>query len=250
MRFFEYGKPDGVPLVFLLGTPHTGDSLAGLAGLAAETGVRLICTARPWYLDTAISPSFGICTAQIIRYLEENGIRRAFAIGGSGGGPFALHLASNHPEIFGACYLIAAMGDPEVFVRTVKSPHTQTLLRLFADGDYDRTLAQLSDWGIPAALAHGVWADFKVLFGSWATINLATALPVYIHHGEDDDNAPMESIRALAARLTHCRMRISPNASHLGLANDDENTELRSIFTEVGRHNAGVPDAPGRHWTA
>lgn len=40
MQFFEYGKPDGVPLVFMLGTPHTGDSVAELSGLAAETGVQ------------------------------------------------------------------------------------------------------------------------------------------------------------------------------------------------------------------
>ena len=235
MHFFEYGKPGGVPLVFLLGTPHTGDSIAELADLATETGVRLICTTRSWYLDTAIAPSFAICTAQVIRYLEENGLSHAFAIGGSGGGPFALHLATSHPDIFGACYLIAAMGEPEVFIRTVKSPHTQTLLRLFADSDYDRALAQLVDWGIPSALAHGVWADFQVLLGSWETINFATAVPVYIHHGEDDDNAPLESIRALAAKLTNCRLRISHGASHLGLANDKEFTELRSIFTEIGR---------------
>jgi len=235
MQFFEYGKPDGVPLVFLLGTPHTGDSLAELAGMAAETGVHLICTARSWYLDTAAAPSFESCTAQIVRYLEGRGLRHAFAAGGSGGGPFALHLASARPDIFGGCYLVAAFGEPEVFKHTVKSPHTQTLLRLHADGDYDRFVAQLSDWGIPPALVHGVWADFAVLFGSWAGIDLATTVPVYIHHGEDDDNAPLESIRALAARLANCRLRISPAASHLGLANDKEFTELRSIFTEVGK---------------
>jgi pimeloyl-ACP methyl ester carboxylesterase len=237
MRFFEYGKQNGVPLVFLLGTPHTGDSVAELADLATETGVRLICTTRSWYLDTTIAPSFETCTLQVTRYLRENGLGHAYAIGGSGGGPFALHLASNHPDIFRACYLLAGMGEPDLFIRTVKSPHTQTLLRLFAEKDYDRALAQLSDWGIPPALAHGVWADFKVLLGSWATIGLATAVPVYIHHGEDDDNAPLESISALAAKLTNCQLRISPNASHLGLANDKEFTEFRSIFTEVGKQN-------------
>lgn len=235
MHFFEYGKPDGVPLVLMLGTPHTGDSGADLTGLAMEAGVRLICTTRCWYLNTDTAPSFETCTAQVIRYLKENGLSRAFAIGGSGGGPFALHLASTHPDTFGACYLIAAMGEPDVFTRTVRSPHTQTLLQLFADSDYDRALAQLVDWGIPPALAHGVWADFDVLFGSWETIDFTTTVPVYLHHGEDDDNAPLESIRALAAKLTNCRMRISPAASHLGLATDKEHTELRSIFAEVAR---------------
>jgi pimeloyl-ACP methyl ester carboxylesterase len=208
--------------------------------LATETGVRLICPTRSWYLDTAIAPSFEICTAQVIRYLKENGIGHAFAIGGSGGGPFALHLTSSYPDTFGACYLLAAMGEPDVFMRTVKSPHTQTLLRLFVENDYDRALTQLLDWGIPTALAHGVWADFRVLLGSWATIDLASPVPVYIHHGEDDDNAPLESIRALAAKLNNCQLRISPSASHLALANDKEFTEFRSIFTEVGRQYAAA----------
>jgi pimeloyl-ACP methyl ester carboxylesterase len=239
MHFFEYGKPDGVPLVFMLGTPHTGDSVAELSDLATEAGVRLICTTRPWYVDTATAPSFEICTAEVIRYLSAQGVNQAFVIGGSGGGPFALHLASTHPDIFCGCYLLAAMGDPDLFISTVKSTHTQTLLRLFAISDYDRALAQLADWGIPLALAHGVWADFKVLLGSWETIELATPVPVYIHHGEDDDNAPLESIRALAAKLSNCQVRISPSASHLALANDKELTEFRSIFTEVGRQRTG-----------
>lgn len=240
MHFFEYGERDGVPLVFLLGTPHTGDSVSELADLATETGVRLICPTRSWYLDAAIAPSFESCTAEVTRYLQQHGVSWAFAIGGSGGGPFALHLASSYPDTFGACYLLAAMGEPDVFRRTVKSPHTRTLLQLFADNGYERFLAQLSDWGIPSALAHGIWADLKVLLGSWATVDLSTSVPVYIHHGADDDNAPLESIRALSAKLTNCQLRISPSASHLGLANDKNFTELRSIFTEVGRQHATV----------
>lgn len=241
MHFFEYGKQDGIPLVFLLGTPHTGDSVAELADLATETGIRLICPTRSWYFDAMITPSFEACTAEVIRYLKENRVGRAVALGGSGGGPFALHLTSSNPDIFGACYLLASMGELDVFRRTVKSSHTQLLLQLIADHDYDRFLAQLANWGIPAALAHGVWADLKVLLGSWETIDLTTSVPVYIHHGEDDDNAPLESIRALSAKLINCQVRISPTASHLGLANDKEFTEFRTIFTEIGRQFSTQP---------
>lgn len=233
MQFFEYGKPDGAPLVFLLGTPHIGDSVAELADLASETGVRLICPTRSWYVDAAVEPSFESCTANVIRYLEQNGIRHAFAIGGSGGGPFALHLASNYPDTFGACYLLASMGDPETFRRTVSSPHTRQLLELFFDNDYDRAVGQLGQWGIPPVLAHGIWGDFKVLLGSWATIDLASPVPVRIHHGETDDNAPIESVQLLESRLANCELRVSPYASHLGLANDKEFTEFRTIFSEV-----------------
>lgn len=233
MHFFEYGKPDGIPVLFLLGTPHTGESVAELADLANETGIRLICPTRSWYVDTTMAPSFEACTADIIRHFTECRIAYAYVIGASSGGPFALHLASNHPGTVRACYLLASMGDPTVFKRAVTSPDTQMLLGLFSNDDYDRALAQLSQWGIPPLLAHGVWADFNVLFGSWATIDLATAVPVYIHHGEDDENAPLESVQALASQLSNCQLRISLTASHLGLANDKEFTEFRSIFTEV-----------------
>ncbi|MDP3668640.1 MAG: hypothetical protein Q8R69_02995 [Telluria sp.] len=240
MQFFEYGQPNGAPLLFLLGTPHTGDCVAELADLASETGVRLICTTRSWYVDAAVEPSFETCTAQVIHYLEQNEIGYAFAIGGSGGGPFALHLTSNHPETFGACYLLASMGDPDVFKRMVASPETQALLKLFCDNDYDQAVGQLGRWGIRPGIAHGIWADFKVLLGSWATINFASPVPVFIHHGETDDNAPLESVQMLASQLAHCVLRMSPRASHLGLATDKEFTELRSIFSEVSERYSAV----------
>lgn len=233
MQFFEYGKPDGIPLIFLLGTPHTGESVAELTGLAAETGIRLICPTRSWYIDTTTEASFEHCTAEVMRYLAQGGIDHAVAMGGSGGGPYALHLAGAHPGAFSACYLLGSMGDPAEFKRTVASPHTQALLALFTSGDCDGALAQMAQWGIPPALAHGVWADFGVLFGSWATVNLAGPVPVYIHHGDDDDNAPLESVQVLASQLANGELRISPHASHLALATDTQFTELRAIFSEV-----------------
>jgi pimeloyl-ACP methyl ester carboxylesterase len=233
MQFFEYGKADGAALVFLLGTPHTGDSVAELAGLASELGIRLICPTRSWYLDTAAEPSFQSCSDSVLAYLVEAEIGRAVVLGGSGGGPFALHLATNNPDRFTACYLLASMGDPQVFQQAVASPHTKTLLELFTSSSYEQFVAQLGQWGIAPQLAHGVWADFQVLLGSWASIGLSSCVPVLIHHGEDDDNAPLESVRALASRLDRAELRMSPHASHLGLANDKQLTEFRTIFTEA-----------------
>jgi pimeloyl-ACP methyl ester carboxylesterase len=233
MQFFEYGKSDGAPLVFLLGTPHTGDSVAELSELASELGIRLICPTRSWYLDSAAEPSFESCSDSVLAYLAQAGITRAAVMGGSGGGPFALHLATNHPERFSACYLLASMGDPKVFQRAVASPHTKTLLELFTTSSYGQFVSQLGHWGVPPQLAHGVWADFQVLLGSWGALNLNSPARVFIHHGEDDDNAPLESVRTLAAQLSCVEVRLSPYASHLRLANDKEFTEFRTIFTEA-----------------
>lgn len=89
-------------------------------------------------------------------------------------------------------------------------------------------------------LAHGVWADFQVLLGSWTAIDLHRPLRVLIHHGEEDDNAPLESVRSLAAKLSNSELRLSPYASHLGLANDKELTEFRTIFSEVAQQLLAV----------
>jgi pimeloyl-ACP methyl ester carboxylesterase len=233
MQFFEYGKPDGAPLLFLLGTPHTGDSVAELSELASDLGIRLICPTRSWYIDSAAESSFESCTAHVLGYLAKMGITHAVVMGGSGGGPFALHLATNNPDLFGACYLLASMGDPAVFRETVVSPHTRALLELFGTSKYDQAVAQLGQWGVPPQLAHGVWADFRVLLGDWSAIDLSSTVPVYIHHGESDDNAPLESVQSLASRLKVCELRLSPYASHLGLANDKELTEFKAIFSET-----------------
>ncbi|TZF90713.1 alpha/beta fold hydrolase [Cognatilysobacter lacus] len=236
MQFFEYGKPDGQPLVFLLGTPHTGDSVAELSELASEQDIRLICPTRSWYLDAAAKPSFESCSRSVLAYLAHAGIDRAAVMGGSGGGPFALHLATNNPSYFSGCYLVASMGDPQVFKQTVASTHTKTLLELFGSSSYDQFVSQLGQWGVPPQLAHGVWADFDVLLGSWDAIHFRSPVRVFIHHGENDDNAPLESVRSLAAQLSCAELRLSPHASHLGLANDKELTEFRAIFSEAARH--------------
>ena len=92
----------------------------------------------------------------------------------------------------------------------------------------------LGTWGLPRDLAYGAWADFKVLLGPWDSIMFANAPMVYIHHGEDDENAPIQSIRDLAGHLPRHEWRVSDHASHASLAEDEAFTELRRIFAEVG----------------
>jgi pimeloyl-ACP methyl ester carboxylesterase len=127
------------------------------------------------------------------------------------------------------------MGDPAVFLETVASSHTKVLLELFRTSNYDQVVTQLGQWGVPPQLAHGVWGDFQVLLGDWSAIDLSSNVPVYIHHGESDDNAPLESVESLASQLKVCELRLSPHASHLGLANDKEFLEFKAIFSEAAK---------------
>ena len=234
MRFHEFGNEAGVPLVFFMGTPQRGEAGSEFAELASQLNVKLICPTRPWYDGDDCEPSFEACTRRTLQHLNAKGIDRCHVMGGSGGGPFELHFSSNNPGLIEGCYLLASMGTPETFTRTVTSPPTRQLLELFGTNSYEDAMETLGTWGLPRDLAYGAWADFKVLLGPWDSIMFANAPMVYIHHGEDDENAPIQSIRDLAGRLPRHEWRVSDQASHASLAEDDAFTELRRIFAEVG----------------
>lgn len=233
MQVHEFGAHDGVPLVFFLGTPQTGESGKAFDALARAEGIRLICPTRPWYGAAVDAPAFEGVTAPTVAWLKEQRIAACHAIGGSGGGPFALHLAANHPSLVRSCYLLAAMGTPSVFLETVTSPPTLQLLELLRHNGFDAAMETLASWGLPRALAHGAWADFQVLLGSWDTIPFDAAPPVFVHHAATDENAPLASISHLASRLPDVTLRLSESASHVALAEDASQTEVTAIFREV-----------------
>lgn len=235
MEFHEFGSKAGIPLVFFMGTPQRGEAGNEFSELASQLNVRLICPTRPWYNGDEYEPSFEVCTQQTLRYLHADGIGSCYVMGGSGGGPFALHFSSNNPDLVQGCYLLASMGTPETFTRTVTSPPTLQLLELFGTNSYEGAMEVLGTWGLPRDLAHGAWGDFKVLMGHWDSIPYANAPMVYVHHGEDDENAPIQSVRDLVSRLPRHKWRISDHASHASLAQDESFTELRRIFGEVGK---------------
>ncbi|WP_417763792.1 alpha/beta fold hydrolase [Shewanella sp.] len=234
MKVHEFGDPKGVPVVFFMGTPQKGDSGHEFSDLASRFGIRLICPTRPWYDDLELTPSFAECSEKTTSYLNSQDISNCHVIGGSGGGPFALHFSTKNTNVVRSCYLLASMGTPDIFVETVKSPPTLQLLELFKNNNYSSTMEYLTSLGLPQDLAHGAWSDFKVLLGSWESINFQNAPMVYIHHGEEDENAPIESIRDLAKKLPRSEFRISFQASHAGLAEDEELSEFTNIFKEIG----------------
>ncbi|MFC6633476.1 alpha/beta fold hydrolase [Microbulbifer taiwanensis] len=233
MKFHEFGDSEGVPTVFFMGTPQKGDSGQEFADLASRLGIRLICPTRPWYDDFSSIPSFALCSDKTEEYLRNNGITSCHTIGGSGGGPFAIHFSTNNPKIVCSCYLVASMGTPDIFVEKVTSPPTLQLLEFFRDNNYSSAIEQLISLGLSRDLAHGAWSDFKVLLGSWNSITFQHSPTVYIHHGEEDENAPIESILDLAGKLPKSEFRISLHASHEALAEDENFTEFTRIFKEI-----------------
>ncbi|WP_299587743.1 alpha/beta hydrolase [uncultured Microbulbifer sp.] len=236
MNVHEFGDSGGVPVVLFTGTPQKGDSGQEFSNLAIQFGIRLICPTRPWYDEFDSAPSFSKCTDKTRAYLEKNKINICHVIGGSGGGPFAIHFSTTYFDVVHSCYLLASMGTPSIFVEKVKSPPTLKLLEFFRNNSYRSAIDYLTSLGLSEELAHGAWSDFKVLLGSWESIEFQRSPVVYIHHGEEDENAPIESIRDLAGKLPRSEIRVSPQASHIELAEDKELSEFNRIFKEIAAH--------------
>jgi pimeloyl-ACP methyl ester carboxylesterase len=233
LQILEFGGPTGIPVVFHFGTPQRGDAGAEFGALAASLNIRLICPTRPWYDDAACSIAFDEVTAPTLRYLRDHGIARAHAVGGSGGGPFALHLAQADPHTVVDATLFASMGHPDSFARLVSSPPTVQLLSVFAARDHAQWMEACAAWGLPPDLAHGAWGDFVVFFDQTASLLRQHTHPVHAFQSLDDENAPIESVRELLALATDVRWTIDARFGHLAIAESEGVDQIRDILSAI-----------------
>lgn len=233
MNIHEFGVEYGIPVIIFFGTPQRGDAGAEIHGLASAHGIRLICPTRPWYDDETVVPSFDCVTDQVLRYISAAGIASAYTLGGSGGGPFAFHLAMRGGIVIQDCTLLASMGMPDSFARHVTSPPTCQVLKAFARRDKDHWNAACTSWGLPPDLAHGAWGDFQVFFDDLPRIDRQMSKPVYVYQGPVDPNAPLPSVQDLLADATDVRWFIEESASHVAMARDTAGTIMSQIFTAM-----------------
>ncbi|WP_267221476.1 alpha/beta fold hydrolase [Dyella silvae] len=238
MKHYELGDSEGIPAILHFGSPGCGDSGAELHELATQFGIRLICPTRPWYDDEGVSPSFEAVSRGTINYLEAKGIDAVHAIGGSGGGPFALHLALWDGSKVKDCTLLAAMGSPREFADHVRSPYTRRLLEIFHGRDYQAWQDTMAGWGVSKDLARGAWQDFIAFYDSWPKMELRAAQPIYVYHGSDDQNAPLEAVRALTKHAPLVEWNVMDAADHLAMAKDPANMIFASIFQGIADRRA------------
>lgn len=100
LGYLEQGDPTGRPVVALHGTP--GSRLTGYPyeQHLVDNGIRLITYDRPGCGDSDRAPGRSVAdaAADICALLDSLGIDRAAVLGGSGGGPHALAMATLAPE--------------------------------------------------------------------------------------------------------------------------------------------------------
>jgi pimeloyl-ACP methyl ester carboxylesterase len=265
LAYAEYGRSDGVPVVFLHGTP--GSRLLGelFDPAASEVGVRVLAPDRPGFGRSSPWPDRSVRDAGrfVVAVLDHAGVDTAGLVAFSGGGPHALAAAATRPTRIDRVDVVSGATPP---CASEETPAMQRLLAglsrrtpvalhglfrgqawLVARRDPSFLLAQYTagDPGsIPEAVAELVRADFLEAFARYRTGAVTefrtTAedwgldvggieADVRLWHGEGDTNVPIGDARRLEARMPTARLRVLDDADHL-------RTLLRSVPAVLEGH--------------
>ena len=251
LAFAEYGDPQGVPVVFLHGSP--GGRLGGAVNhdRYVRQGLRVITPERPGYGDSDASPGrtvrdFG---EDLLTLLDTLGLGRVFVVGGSGGGPHALALAAVAPErvraagvIVGAAPLLpsevadqveinqkvhGALGDPDALRALLGSMRevvlTQGITALLTDApetdqaQWQKNI-QLMDTAMRSAMEPGVeglFDDYLAIWSRpWGFEPTDVKVPVVWAAGADDKNVPLAAAHRVADQLPDCRFLAWEGVGH------------------------------------
>ena len=266
VAYTEYGCSDGVPVVFLHGTPGSRRLGTLFETVAQKQGIRLLAFERPGYGHSTPWPSRSLRDAGTVvsTVLDDANVKRAGLVAFSGGGPHALATAVTRPARVTRVDIVSGAVPPDV---SETQPATQrllaglatrtpTLLRSLFRGqawlaarlDPSLVVSQYTAAGgaasIPDDAAAIVQADFVDAFArhrSGAVTDFRnTASDWGIHlddletdvcfwHGENDTNVPIDGARRLAAQLPTAQLRVLDDADHL-------QTLLQTVPEVLPRH--------------
>ncbi|QKY21129.1 alpha/beta hydrolase [Halolamina sp. CBA1230] len=250
VAFTEYGDPDGVPVLFLHGTPGSRQLGELFHADARDLGVRLIAPDRPGYGRSDPWPERSIADAgtYLTDLLDDAGVETAGVIGFSGGGAHALALAATHPDRVGAVDVVAGVTPPST---REKTPTPQRVLSALASAtptllgglfrgqawlaerlDPSFVLTQYTDdpESIPeragtvvkeefleafAESRSGTVTEFRNTAAAWGVPFDALDADVRFRHGGNDTNVPIASARRLYERIPSAEFHALDDADHL-----------------------------------
>lgn len=270
LSYAEYGRPQGLPLVYCHGFPGSRLEAAPAAPLADRLGVRLIAPDRPGFGLSSPLPGrrFGDWQVDLAQLLQALKIDEFTLLGVSGGAPYALAAAAL-PGVQ-QVGLICGLGPLDAAGLRGMSPLGRWALRLarsapwLATAGYRllaRTIcrhsARFLGWmtaGVPAVdrevlarpeVRAAILASFResvrqggaagaeelLLYARPWNLSLESCpVPVQLWHGELDATVPIACGRQLAARLPRCRARFLPDQGHYSLPLDYLEPILRALI--------------------
>ena len=266
LRWYEFGAPEGSPVIYTAGTPVSGVGGACYHEPARAAGLRWICPDKPGYGGSDYQPtrslnSWGDDLAALAGHL---GMDRFALAGESGGAPFTLAAARLLAARVSVVALIAAggpMGRAERAGMTVNARVMNWLarnapalnaVRIAAmrrslaspqrrEHFIDRAEAATSDAehaaairieveALADALRQGVRAtvqELALIKREWTFPLSEVTTPVHLWHGARDRNAPIAFASRLARELPDATLHVSDSSGHdVGV---DCSTELMSV---------------------
>jgi pimeloyl-ACP methyl ester carboxylesterase len=120
--YYEFGDPEGRPVVAMHGTPNSGAGFAWADAPARERGLRVLAPDRPgvgesdrWQLDHAITVAE--YTSPLRAFADALRLDAFAVLGYSGGGPYALAAAHAMPDRVRAAAVVSGAGEIGVSAR-------------------------------------------------------------------------------------------------------------------------------------
>ncbi|MEV2240650.1 alpha/beta hydrolase [Micromonospora sp. NPDC049891] len=134
------GKPDGVPIFLLHGTPGSRSGPKPRSGVLYRYGIRLISYDRPGYGGSTPRPGRTVADAaeDIAAIAEDLDIYRFSVVGRSGGGPHALACAALLPHAVTRTAVLVGFARPDVADLEWFSGMAASNVRDFAAASDDR----------------------------------------------------------------------------------------------------------------
>jgi pimeloyl-ACP methyl ester carboxylesterase len=266
LTYTEYGCSDGVPVMFLHGTPGSRRLGKLFDTTAEEFGIRVLAPDRPGYGRSTpwTSRSIGDADQFISTILDNAGVQTVGLIAFSGGSPHALATAATQSDRVTRVDIISGVTPPHVSEET---PTTQRLLMrmatttpfvlrsllrgqawLAARLDPSFILAQYTTGdnaeSVSDAAAEIVKEDFVEAFAQsrrgavtefrhtanrWDISFDDISTEVCFWHGENDTNVPISGVRRFESTLPNARIEALSDTDHL-------HTLLRTIPNTLAKH--------------
>lgn len=224
----DLGDPEGVPVLYVHGTPDSRLARHPDDSLAASAGVRLLAPDRPGIGRSDPDPHATPASVadDLVALLDHLGVEGASVLSWSTGAIHALALAGTHPGRCQRVVLAAPLVPADAYDDPATLDGSDDARRLFADAhrgmDPDDVGAELAPWLVPSAIDDATAQE--MLAGSITALaditgagdQLVAALRASVEQGmagiERDIAAQATPLGALLDRIT------APVSIHVGSA--------------------------------
>lgn len=272
LAWYEFGDADGVPCLYMPGTPESGLAGGCYDRAAAEAGVRWISIDKPGYgrSDFAAGRTLRAWPDDVAQLADHLGLSRFAAVGESGGGPHALALGYALADRVTTVVLLAGMGPGhERWVRKGMRPTNimffwvsrclPALLRLplgvmrratrssrlaprldAAGPPADRRAMADPEYrvrlgAVPDAFRQGTRAaaqELALFARPWGFELAEVTTPIHLWHGTEDVNVPLPVARAIAHALPDTHEHIIEGAAHA--VGFERRKDVMQVIVEAG----------------